>query len=429
MSIPPSLPKPCVEERPTTTPAFFETPEMLAEIADYLSPKDLRAYMGVSRAFRAVAIRRVHRHITLPSAASSPNRDVIEECTTSVELEHHDHKCCGMSRPLDLPRLRTLIFHRNVVEEHAGQGSTADNYNIPLDFGFFACSEPSCVSGNLKPRRVVVRPFTTPARDKSVFFVPPTSSDTVIQLRRKGPYRYWHDLTASPETPLTGRNITVVLLPSFYGQFKSFMLAADSQTGSKSHDNDSLISSCLAPYVLANPQDSITIVGLEDANPFASQLHWSERKARGKEEEASFRAYLDRLMRGTQLHLDGTRGEAWDEADRAMRQATIHVRTTKDYFESGAWGEEMSPEVIGLWLNAYYAREEEDAELDMFRSQAPVVVPSCVAFPTTSRSTTRNRHTHTHSNSSTTLSIMADIAIKTRTILAPGRISIDGCLA
>jgi hypothetical protein len=228
----------------------------------------------------------------------------------------------------------------------------------------------------------------------------------------------------------TPRNITIVLLPTFFGQFKSFMAASESETGSKSQDNDSLIRNCLAPYLLANPQNSVTIVGLEDANPFASQLHWSERQTRGAEEEMLFRGYLNRLMSGIQLNPDGTRSQAWDESARKQRQSTIRVRTTREYFQSSAWGEEMSHDIVGLWLNAYHTREEEDARAEEFRAEthtSPIVSRRSPSFSVPpSRSTTRRP---TLSHSTTTLSIMADIAHKTR-VLLPGRhVNLDGCVA
>lgn len=381
---------------------------MAAEIVDYLDERDVRPCLSISRTFRAAAVSRIHRHITLPAASDSPNRKDMERFTTAVELEAHDHRDCRKGRPLQFQRLRTLILHREVIEEHPGQGPAKDNYGVPLDFGQYACSEANCVSASFSLKRLVVRPWTTPAKDKRVFFVPPSTCDTIIHLDRRGPYVYRQDLTGN-KAP---RHITIVLLPSFYGQFKSFMSASQCETGSKSLDNDSLFRECLAPYVLDNPQNVITVVGLEDANPFASTLHWSERAERASEEETALRGYLNRLMRGVTRMADGERQPVWDEIDRKRRQNTIHIRTTREYFEKGSWGEELSWRTVGPWLNAYHEREKEDARLEATRS-TEIVSTRCRSISQPDRST-----------SPTTRSIMAEIASKTRHFMPSPRISV-----
>lgn len=357
---PPKQPAASPSTPATPSQSVLQMPEMVAHVLDNLSLHELQACLGVSQAFRATALPRFYRRILLPIADDTPGRSDIERLTTAVELHHQAHTDCAATHPLNFQRLHTVIFHKDEVDEHPGQGPARHNYGIPIDFGHYSCSEPNCLSRDLSPKRVVVRPWMTAGKEKRVFFVPPAPVDTVIHIRRPGPYGYRRDLCC----PTSPRHITVVILPSFFGQFKSFSVdgSRQSHTGSKNGDNDSLIGECIAPYVLEYPENSLTIVGLEEANPFASELHWSERHLRATEEADSLRAYLNRLMDGMGGRPGAwDRSATWDDASRRRRQATVHVRTLRDYFESGEWGEELSWQVVGSWLNAYCAREAEDA--------------------------------------------------------------------
>jgi hypothetical protein len=264
------------------------------------------------------------------------------------------------------------------------------------------------VARGLAPKRLVVRPLGNaagPSR-RSVFHVPIAECDTIVHLNRSAEVQYYAD--PSPST--APRHITVVLLPSFLGVFlSSTALGKGGVTGSKSSENEALIRTALAPYILANPQNSITIVGLDEANPFASAAHWSARQEHGAQEEMAFRDYLNRLMACAETVLpDGSRTAAWDDAARKHRQATIRVRTTREYFESGEWGPEL--DIAGSWLNCYYARFERD-ESEAAAAKAAAAAPrsgNYVIVPG-SRPGHGHRYHNPTSTATTTFGIMTDM--------------------
>ncbi|BEI94315.1 uncharacterized protein CcaverHIS019_0607740 [Cutaneotrichosporon cavernicola] len=352
----------------STASLVWGNDDIVAEIVSFLGMSDLRTCLTISKTFCRAAAPRLYKCLRVQLlncyCRPPPNRDMdlVTRCTTAVELFPHQH-VQHFVKPLDVPRIRTLVLNYDPnakAEMMTGKGSSLHMCRL-------------CPNEAPKAPRVVVRPIAGLFRGRkpaTVILVPTSDArdtdhthhastiapETVVHIARmtsqtkySRPHWYWK----SPRTPQPNpsRAITFVLLPIMWdhgpvgnrrppwGEAKSI-----------GNLGTSLIVA-LSEYALQFGDHRITIVGLEDANPFAKAEHWDARVERRKLFEDEFRETLEGTM------LVDHRFGVWNGEEREWRCESITLTTFADYLRSGAWGEEMDWQLVGRWLNSYELRE------------------------------------------------------------------------
>lgn len=92
-------------------------------------------------------------------------------------------------------------------------------------------------------------------------------------------------------------------------------------------------------------------MGLENHDPFGPKWEWLSRDLLAAQSIQRFKKQLDLLLKwGPTDH--------WSAEEKDRVRNKISFQTFRHYLESGDWGEELSWQLVGRWLNALDAREK-----------------------------------------------------------------------
>lgn len=339
LSSPASLAYPTAFPSPGDT--LFRCIELVGEIASHLTVGEAAVISLVSWTFYNATQPFIHRAL-VTKFQNTLSREKKRRFLKVMHIRAHQMCDCSCG-------WRDFFAPRTVVIDL-------------LDFDNF-CEDKTChtCAHVEKATRLVLidngyaSEMSDKSQDYAVCGIPETVSDNVVVYwQRRGPrcgmVLIDTDLNfPAPPAPLpeTDRRLTLVILPLLWDddQPVSFREAAKG-----TRFNISLFTG-LANYICENADRTFRIVGLEDANPFASPTHWKNRFRR-------LEAYQKEFMRGLAEYIwTNDHAEEWNEADRHLVLSRVTFTTFKDYLDSGEWRDELDPYTVGRWLNTYATRE------------------------------------------------------------------------
>jgi len=164
-----------------------------------------------------------------------------------------------------------------------------------------------------------------------------------------------------PPLPTPTKKVTIVVLPIFWGTrvyaTKDMRQCFVNTIRTRYYARDLVC--MLAEFGIEGPNNDLTIVGLEDANPFALvKEHWKNRDIRAGEVKDSLLTEADRHFDTADDFTSWT--WQWSAADRAIIRSRYKFMTFKDYLETGQWRDELDFHLVGRWLNEYDRRDRAE---------------------------------------------------------------------
>jgi len=215
----------------------------------------------------------------------------------------------------------------------------------------------SCPEGKITSDRLVVRPYDVEGRTYA-FFVPKTESvETIVFLRHLVPsVQYvnghsrgpgYHGGSRSPSSdpqPVANpaRTATFVILPQYWDH--GVVYAGIDQPKFveplKMPVNLANLISHIGCWVAKHSNHAVTIVGLENRNPFARPEYWKVNTER----EDKW------VIEGRDKILDWLK--SWTKDQQTVRMSSVHFIPFEQYLVSNAWSSEyLSPVLVHRWLN------------------------------------------------------------------------------
>jgi hypothetical protein len=260
-----------------------------------------------------------------------------------------------------------------VFINNKGKCTYIDETRNPIASGAFHC--PKCKDNIITADRCVVRPANlalihtlgwAPSSTTLTFFVPQATgaSETTVLLRHMFPTIGWktghredaHNASqASPHpSPVAEptKKLTFIFLPQYWDHgfvYDNVDFPKFSEPLRIKQMLTSLIYR-LGDRAAMQPDHSITIVGLEDCNPFARPDYWKFNHEREAEWPRTLRDQFKSRM------------SFWSESQQTVRMSTVHVVSFEDYLNSNEWHpDDLCPLLVKRWLKMLDFRRLIDA--------------------------------------------------------------------
>jgi hypothetical protein len=337
--------------------------EILRHVADR---HDLESSAHISSTFRDAS------HPYLYNRISSALHHVLgakfkRRFVRIYELGEHEHSNClrGADRSVPVP---TVIFKAAKPAPYA----TAADTEFQFQFQF----QPGChMCDYIGPATRLVIPPQLPKNPEAPVPVPMfrTGAKEVVTYIRRG--RPDHKVFVHPPADLfpapAHQTATLVLLPHFFDAISPTYRPGLFHKNTGAPFDKSLFE-VLARHALWKSTDgTITIVGLEDANPYSGvKAHWKNRATRYLEnKQAVLRklyATCDRLeAAGPSAPVAGY--PAWSKEQTMSLRPRLRFITFKEYLESGAAPDDLHEPSIEDWLWTY---DNRDADQPLSAPQA-----------------------------------------------------------
>lgn len=334
--------------------ALWGNEDCLREVCSYLGSGDLHSLLTVSRTFYNAATPILYRVLVSPPGCPchglpGRNDDLAAKYSTALEFLPHSHR-------VHHPRLKASRVRTHIVNfDFSDKSTQVDKHQRTAAWGTYKC--PNCPKAAPPPERIVLRPTIT-AMDYQPYDKTPKHvlvplgtkcADKIVHISLnmgKGVYKLGGRDQRNYRKPVTPtQQLTFILLPRFWdcghvilGDLKSSLVRT--------------IMHSIASVVLAHHDHAIRVVGLENCDPFVGEAEWNKRKARERTSITTFHMQMDYYLTWSQY----VRG--WAEDDKEACRNKVTFQTFRDYLEEGNWGEELSWQLVGRWLNALDRREK-----------------------------------------------------------------------